>query len=241
MEKKRNIYITKANWHEYVSSTMHKAMENTKVLYVPCSKDAKTGLVSGVYSSENTCPTSCPFKGNGCYAENFHCHLAWRRAKADISSMPQKARNEGLLDLLRVNIAGDMAIPGTSKLNLLLVNWYIEQFAGKTTLWGYTHCKPTEYNKAVVRYANENGFALSMSCESMVGALKLHEQGIPVVLATDKVKESDSMFHVCKGGKDGVTCRNCRLCTMPQRKKIVVFNLHGARKKAAQKAVEHIE
>lgn len=227
--------------HEYITADMLEAMETTKVLYVPCSKDSKTGLVSGIYSSENTCPISCPFKGSGCYAENFRCKAAWKRATSSVHSIPTKADEEGKLDLLRVNIAGDMAVPGTNKLNLALVDYYIKNVCANTRAWTYTHCTPSDFNKAVVRYACENGFTISFSCESLTLANKLQEEGLPVVVATDKVTESDGTYYVCQGGKNGITCRKCKYCTKAKREKIVVFNLHGSRVKAAREAIKDIE
>lgn len=233
--------ITNENKNNYISASMVEAMEHTTGNYVTCTGDKKTGPVSAWYTSENTCPNTCPFKGNGCYAENFHCHMAWKKATNPLEDCYQKSEEVGLLDLMRLNIAGDLAIPGTSKINLALVDWLIRRFGGRTKAWGYTHCRPDAFNKAVVQYANANGLALSFSVESLKKAQELQAEGVPVVVATDKIKATDNTYHLCQGGKNGVNCRKCRICLNSSREKIVVFNLHGTKAKAARKAVEGIE
>lgn len=216
-------------------------LNSIKGLFVPCSGNMKTGNVSSWYSSPNTCPSRCPFKDNGCYAENFHCKMAWQKATHSLEECREKAYKLGILDLMRVNVAGDIAIPNTNRINKAFVDWMIDTFAEYTTIWTYTHCSPTAANIAVVKDAIARGFTISFSCESLKVAEKLHAEGVPVVLATDKITETNSKYFVCQGGKDGMTCRKCKMCTKPNRKKIIVFNLHGARVNAARKAVENID
>lgn len=40
-----------------------------KMIFLPTSSNKKTGDIMQSYSSRSTCPKSCVFKNNGCYAE----------------------------------------------------------------------------------------------------------------------------------------------------------------------------
>ena len=42
------------------------------------SRNAKTGPIPVSTSSATTCPDSCPFKRNGCYAEGGPLAMHWR-------------------------------------------------------------------------------------------------------------------------------------------------------------------
>lgn len=41
------------------------------------SKNKKTGEIPVVTSSSSTCPDSCPFKNNGCYAKGGPLRMHW--------------------------------------------------------------------------------------------------------------------------------------------------------------------
>src|SRR5262245_20215952 len=43
------------------------------------SENAKTGLVSATYASQESCPADCPFRGAGCYAEGSRVGFHTRR------------------------------------------------------------------------------------------------------------------------------------------------------------------
>lgn len=211
--------------------------KNVKMLYVTASNDRKTGPVSAIYTDASTCPTRCPFKGNGCYAAYGHCHMVWNRASVTPEELASVVRQKGLLDIVRVNIAGDLAKPGTSDIDEELVQLFVRTFCKDgITVYTYTHCEPSERNKAIARQAIAQGFTISFSCEYKETALQLHAEGLPVVLATAEECEGPEYFH-CKGGTDGVTCRTCRVCMKADRKVVPVFQLHGPGKKKAAKAI----
>lgn len=214
-------------------------MENKdlKMLYVAASGDRKTGPMSAIYTDASTCPTRCPFKGNGCYASYGHCRMAWARASVPPEDLASVVRQKGLLDIVRINIAGDLAKPGTSDIDKELVQLFIQTFCRDgITVYTYTHCAPTSRNKEIVREAIAKGFCMSFSCEDKETALQLHAEGLPVVLATAEECEGPGWFH-CKGGTDGTTCRTCKVCMKADRKVIPVFQLHGPGRKKAAKAI----
>lgn len=212
--------------------------KNVKMLYVGASGDRKTGPVSAVYTDPSTCPTRCPFKGNGCYASYGPCRLAWSRASVKPEELATVVRQKGVLDIVRVNIAGDLAKPGADDIDEELVQLFIKTFCGDgITVYTYTHCAPSARNKAIVRQAISQGFTISFSCEDKETALALHAEGLPAVLATAEECEGGPVWFHCKGGTDGVTCRTCKVCMKANRRVIPVFQLHGPGKKKAAKAI----
>lgn len=52
-----------------------------KMIYLPTSSNKKTGDIMQSYSSRSTCPKSCVFKNNGCYAEGCHTKMVWDRCE----------------------------------------------------------------------------------------------------------------------------------------------------------------
>ena len=43
------------------------------------SRNTKTGAIPVSTTAESSCPKSCPFKKNGCYAELGHVGMFWRK------------------------------------------------------------------------------------------------------------------------------------------------------------------
>lgn len=50
-----------------------------KMILIKSSENAKTGDIMQTYSSRSTCPKSCVFKNNGCYAEGYRTKRVWDR------------------------------------------------------------------------------------------------------------------------------------------------------------------
>ena len=43
------------------------------------SKNSKTGNMVVTSSPRETCPENCPFKGNGCYGDNYGVNFLWNK------------------------------------------------------------------------------------------------------------------------------------------------------------------
>lgn len=216
--------------------------------YVEKSGNAKTGKIPVTMSGKQTCPKTCEFKGNGCYAENFPLSLHWNRItdnkgitftdmvyKIALSSAP----------VWRLNSAGDLPnIGGTILSNhvkaLCIANAGRKGFA-------YTHHKPTPANIKIVRRANQAGFAINFSANNVEEADKLASLNAGPVVVTLPANAPHELSHtpegrpviVCPAVKKNstVTCETCALCAKSDRKSIVGFPVHGARKKAAEKVI----
>ena len=50
------------------------------------SGNTKVGPIPVTTTSKDSCPSTCSFKGNGCYAEGGHLAIHWNRLSAGQSS-----------------------------------------------------------------------------------------------------------------------------------------------------------
>lgn len=213
----------------------------TKILYISHSSNKKTGDISQTYSACNTCPTSCPFKGHGCYGENFTTKINWKKANCTEKTLATSMAEKGHTRIVRHNVAGDMCKPGTSELDSTLIRDLIKAWkAMKVTAYTYTHADKTPRNFLKVQHAIEQGFIVNMSCETLEQVEACHENNIPSVLAVYEWTEKDKVtrridgitYRLCPASHDkNMTCRDCGKCWKKDRKEVIVFPAHGYGKK----------
>jgi hypothetical protein len=221
-----------------------------QVQFTRASRNAKTGPIPVTTTSEETCPAACLLKNNGCYAEGGPLAILWRKvtarkaglawdaAIASIAALPKNT-------LWRHNQAGDLPgigddIDAASIRNLIHANKRKRGFT-------YTH-KPVTGNSAtainnalLIAEANENGFAVNLSANTLEHADTLAAMGlgpIVVVLPTNQTRATVTpqgrKVAICPATiSDNVTCATCGLCAMIGRKAIIGFPAHGASKRKA--------
>ncbi len=54
---------------------------------VDVSKNSKTGVVSATYAPIQSCPDTCKFKDNGCYAQAGNCNYTFGRVSKNTARM----------------------------------------------------------------------------------------------------------------------------------------------------------
>lgn len=203
------------------------------------SRNAKTGPMPVTTTSANSCPPSCSLKRNGCYAESGPLALHWRVVSEggrggsfdellqDISTLRRHA-------LWRHNQAGDLTpsspglIDGRLLMKLAIANRGRRGFT-------YTHYAPTAANGAAIRRANELGFTVNLSAETLAQADAHAELGIaPVVVilpgGTTKPMRTPGGRHVvvCPASLGNTDCLNCGICQQRDRVAIMGFPAHGS-------------
>lgn len=102
----------------------------------------------------------------------------------------------------------------------------------------YTHKPLTPLNADLIRGANECGFTVNVSTDSLADADAVAAIGLPVVTvlpsgATGHGHRTPEGRHivVCPAVlRDEITCETCKLCAIGHRKSIVGFPAHGDRK-----------
>lgn len=147
---------------------------------------------------------------------------------AQIRTLPRRA-------LWRHNQAGDLtpSAPGTIDVHLLsrlaMANRGRRGFT-------YTHYPPTRANRAAIRQANQLGFAVNLSAETLAqadGYAVLEVAPVVVVLPVGTTKPtrtpSGRPVIVCPSSVGNTDCLSCGICQQRDRSVIVGFPAHGAR------------
>ena len=208
------------------------------------SGNAKVGPIPVSTSTKETCPTTCAFYAT-CYAGTMPLGLHWRAVTegrrgstwgAFLASV--KALPEG--QLWRHNQAGDLPGEG-DKLDTRALRALVHANKGKRG-FTYTH-KPMTGAAArrAVQYANENGFTVNLSANTLAHADELARHGVAPVVVVLAQPEGDATPAFTPEGRrvvvcpatymDDMTCQRCQLCQR-QREVIVGFPAHGTHKRA---------
>lgn len=139
------------------------------VIAVAKSANSKIGQVAATHVSQESCPTSCPFMGSGCYAETgmmgIHTKRLNKQSAAGKLSKLQLARNEaravdGLTGELplRLHVVGDCTTNQTARVVAGAAGRYRARMGSK--VWAYTHAWKD------VRRASWGDVSVLASCET---------------------------------------------------------------------------
>jgi hypothetical protein len=213
------------------------------------SGNQKTGPIPVSVTGAATCPDACPFKsGNGCYAEGGPMAIHWGKVSRGERG---KLLHEFLVDvraikagqIWRHNAAGDL--PGCgNEIDPIALAELTAANRGKRG-FSYTHKPLTPGNAAAIASANAGGFTVNLSANNLAHADELSDANVgPVVVVVPSsvdgaktktlVTPAGRVVTVCPATyRDDVTCESCGLCQRANRKSIVAFPAHGARKRKA--------
>ena len=212
----------------------------------PKSKNAKVGKMAVTTSTATTCPTSCPFKSNGCYADSGPLKLHWDKVTRkergdDWSTFISKIKDLPTGSKWRHNQAGDL--PGDmEKLDDKKCIELAKANKGKRG-FTYTHYDVLDnfQNAITVNMMNHLGFTVNVSANNLEHADKLCDMDIapvatvlPIDQTTNTVTPKGRKVVVCPATyKDDVSCASCMLCEKWDRNVVVGFPAHGTSKKKA--------
>ena len=205
--------------------------------FTPKSSNAKTGPIPVTTTSRNSCPDTCAFKNNGCYAESGPLRIHWNKVSdgsrsitleqllGHIQSLPTGA-------LWRHNQAGDVSEQDV--INIAIANVGRKGFT-------YTHNHSLLMGRKI-KECNAYGFTVNLSANNLEHADKLLDLNIGPVCS---VVPSDYHVHggmtpkgrrvkVCPATQlDHVNCANCGLCQIANRDYVIAFPAHGTGKRKA--------
>ena len=212
----------------------------------PKSKNSKVGPMAVTTSTATTCPSACPFRDNGCYAESGPLKLHWLKVTKgergdDWKTFLGKIRDMPEGSKWRHNQAGDL--PGdTQDLDSIKCADLARANNGKRG-FTYTHYDVLDnfQNAIIVNSMNNLGFTVNVSANNLDHADKLCDLNIapvatvlPIEQTTNTVTPKGRKVVVCPATyKDDVSCADCMLCEKRDRKVIVGFPAHGTSKKKA--------
>lgn len=207
------------------------------------SNNAKTGKMPVSTSSEDTCPPSCPWKEKGCYAKYGPLSWHWKKVNTGQRGMDWEAFMKAIHKLpegtlWRHNQAGDL-VGNDGKICRVHILDLITFNSGRCG-YSYTHYNPRlKWNRQLIRRANDQGFTINLSADSIKEADEFMKLGCgPVTTLVNSTEERKS-FQSPDGNRiticpamttEGMTCEKCRLCAKPDRKSIIAFPTHGSGK-----------
>lgn len=241
-----------------------------KMIFLKSSENTKTGDIMQSYSSRSTCPKDCVFKNNGCYAEGFHTKMAWDRCEdendaryvingehlkinlleAAFNKLRKNPTRESIL--FRHNVAGDLAIEGTSLIDANRVDIIARALEGANKVvegiikgYTYTHCAIDLHASEIIHEAANKGFLINASCETVEEVKHAKSLGINAVIASINPKETEKELKAvglygaqCPAQvNEGMDCNRCQLCAK-NRKVVIIFGIHGIYKGKARKAIQ---
>jgi hypothetical protein len=232
-----------------------KQKANTMLTHLTLkSSNVKTGPIPVSTSSAHQCP-SCPFKGNGCYAESGPLAIHFKAVTLGQRGMNWEAFVSAICalpdgQLWRHNQAGDLAGIGDMIAPAFLRD-LTKANSGKRG-FTYTH-KPVigngkveTSNRQAVQDANKGGFVVNLSGNTLDHADQLADLAIaPVVVVVPSTTTQNTTTPkgrkvvICPATqKEGVSCATCQLCARGNRSVIIGFPAHGTSKKKAD-AITH--
>ncbi|MDO5620518.1 MAG: hypothetical protein Q4G24_03505 [Paracoccus sp. (in: a-proteobacteria)] len=232
-------------------------------LLTEVSRNQKLGPMPVVTVSAKTCPSSCPFaNGGGCYAEYGPLNLLWTKVTnqvqgVDFQNLVAKVRRLPKM-MWRYGQAGDLpgdgdTIDGNQLIELAKAN------ASRPVLC-YTH-KPVsthEQNANYIRKAEELGFHINISTESLVDCDDIVSAGfsaVTVIPASYQRGKNESLtdfkarvgeLRTPKGTKVAIcpatyTDTNCLKCGACSKRRagntVIAFPAHGTKKRVVDERI----
>jgi hypothetical protein len=215
---------------------------------VEVSQNAKIGVVSATYASQQTCPKDCAFRGSGCYAETGNVGMQTSRLNREAEdagqSKLQLARSEAraIRQLtgrfpLRLHVVGDATTNQAARVLSDAAKEYRAKFG--SPVWTYTH--------GWRRVARESWGDVSVlaSCERMEDAKLAMDEGYAAAVVvpehcSDKAWRDEGtglkMIPCPEQTGKSANCTTCRLCwnagKLRELGAVIAFETHGATKKA---------
>ena len=220
-----------------------------------------TGPILITTSPRSTCPTACPFRKAGdmpeagvCYAEHGHLgHYIWNgldrtppgekiSGRIPVYSFEQllsviRALPEGTL--WRHNQAGDLPSSDRNTIDADQLRLLTEANVGRRG-FTYTHFDMVDNaaNRDAVKEANDNGFTINLSADTLAEADQLAELDVApvtVVVPHDRAGNTTTPMGrkvvICPARTHtNITCATCGLCAR-RRDAIIAFPALGPAKR----------
>lgn len=245
-----------------------KTKSNPGVILVLDSKNKKLGNgVAATYVSQESCPKTCPFLEEGCYAELGNTGIHTRRLNKSTATPENFAIAEAMAIRDAVDkIYGDGQARRGKKIHW---HWYKPlrgHVVGDTTkvsnvrivatayeLWQRWFGEVWTYTHAWRRVARKHwrGVSVLASCETFLDVHKAHDRGYAAAIvvdrhAGDKAYRTKTGLRIvpCPNQTRGVTCKQCQLCWKDQwllkSRTVIAFEAHGSGKERVKEKLIQI-
>jgi hypothetical protein len=213
---------------------------------IEASKNMKTGTVHATYASQQSCPTTCPLRGAGCYAEHgpmgiWTAHVNKANPNAtplDVALAEAEAISEtlsGRLDL-RLHVVGDCPTDESAQ---IVSSAALAVLKRGRQAWSYTHAA------AGVERTSWDAVSILASGETTEQMKAYQARGYATALVVPEFK-SEKLYVQdgikilpCPNQTRGVQCVDCRLCMNDTRLRekgiTIAFEPHGSRFKKVKR------
>ncbi len=202
------------------------------------SGNRKLGPMAATYRTSDSCPDTCPFRNNGCYADGRIFAIANRFGEAEKKALTELFKRLPKNGMVRHHVSGDLVTKQgkiDQKYMALIRNLALKHPDVRHIL--YTHAWQW-------MSPDDLPFVVNASCETEEEIEQAVARGFEAVVT---VQENDPLLGQTVAGKKviqcpqeykpGVTCASCQLCSR-HRKSVVAFVVHGPGKKRAAQVVE---
>jgi hypothetical protein len=210
---------------------------------VETSTNTKLGPVSATYASQASCPRSCPWFNNGCYAERGLVGYQTRRLNRSalrgagrIASAEARAIDTLTGDrLLRLHVVGDARTDAAARELGAAARRYASRGNAPRRgrkVWTYTHAW-----RSVARASWGDSVSVLASVETVRDARQAMAKGYAAAVVVSAF-ERESTYRIdgvtvlpCPNQTRGITCRDCGLCRDDERLRsaglVIAFQAHG--------------
>lgn len=213
---------------------------------VRLSANEKLGGLPASTTSNDSCPTRCSLRSNGCYAEDGHSGINFsavsqRRRGGNLDEFCEQVRLLPRRCLWRHNQAGDLPGDG-ERIEHESLRKIVSANRGRSG-FTYTHFSPRiPHNANIIKEANEQGFTINLSAETLAEAdeyVKLGVGPVVVILPIDQTTNfktpAGNHVTVCPASVSNTTCALCAICSVADRKAVIGFPAHGSGKAKVQR------
>ena len=223
--------------------------------FVKKSGNKKTGFMPITYNSRLSCPDSCIFKNNGCYADNYHTRLNWDKVTSgqrggSFRELLQNIKNLKPNTIWRACVAGDIPSNKKGEISRTYIKGITEANQG---LKGYTYTHnrlDIGENISLLKTANKQGFTVNISTETEAAADNAVLNNLPAVIVVKSTEKRRSWFTknknkilVCPAQDEtkNVNCIDCGLCQSRPKNLIIAFKAHGNQAKKIDKILDNLK
>lgn len=218
------------------------------------SSNKKTGPIAVSTTSKDSCPSTCPLKSNGCYADSGPLRLHWDAVSAgpwrdkprgtDLETFVHDLKTLPESSCFRLNQAGDLP-HSNGLINAHALELITDACAERKLIaWTYTHHSVDNMNNTVlIKRSNNHGLTVNVSAHSQDHAAECHKQGLPSVCIVPKNEPRKSWEHagvkflVCPAQWSDKNCAECKLCSVAERSCVVAFKAHGTQAKKVEQTI----
>ena len=226
-----------------------------KFHFVKKSGNKKTGFMPVTYNSRLSCPDSCIFKNNGCYADNYHTALNWDKVTSGkrggtFKELLQNIKSLKPGTIWRACVAGDIPSNNKGEISRTYIKGITEANHG---LKGYTYTHnrlDIGENISLLKTANKQGFTVNISTETEAAADNAVLNSLPAVIVVKSTEKRRSWFTknknkilVCPAQDEAknVNCIDCGLCQSRPKNLIIAFLAHGNMSKLIDKILDNLK